>query len=90
MFARNILFTFTVCLSLLPSVRIKLVRFSKVKLLVGFQPNFTALVISTIPSCAYTRLHVLLCLTKWLQRLKIEKPCPAFTGQTAGGISTTL
>jgi hypothetical protein len=37
----------------------KLVWFSKVKLLVGFQPNFTG-VISTIPNCAYSQHFPLL------------------------------
>jgi hypothetical protein len=55
-FGRHIVFAFGVCLSVrLLSVRIKLVRPSQVKLLVGFQLNFTG-VISTIPSCAH-HLH---------------------------------
>jgi hypothetical protein len=32
-------------------------------------------------------LCTFLCCTKWPPELKIEKSCPAFTGQTAGGIS---
>jgi hypothetical protein len=68
------------------SVRIKLVRPSQVKLLVGFQPNLTG-VISSIRSCAH-HWHIPLRCTKWLPELKIEKSCLAFTGQTTGGIST--
>jgi hypothetical protein len=42
------------------SIHIKLVRPSQVKLLMGFQPNFTG-VISTIPSCAqYWHIPLLL------------------------------
>jgi hypothetical protein len=48
-FGKHIVFAFDICLSVGPlSVRLKLVRTSQVKLLVGFQPNFTG-VISTIP-----------------------------------------
>jgi hypothetical protein len=61
---------------------------SHVKLLVGFQPNFTGVII-TIPSCAQYQ-QVLRHCTKWLPGLKIEKSCPAFTGQTSDGISTKL
>jgi hypothetical protein len=70
------------------SVRIKLVRPSQVKLLVGFQQNFTG-VISIILSCAHHN-HVTLHCTKWLSELKIEKSYPAFTGETSGGISSKL
>ena len=35
-------------------------------------------------------LHIQLYNIKWLSELKIEKPCPGFTGQTAGGILTKL
>jgi hypothetical protein len=56
------------------------------KLLVGFQPNFIG-VISTIPSYAH-HWHVPLRCTKWPPELKIGKYCPAFTGQTTGGMST--
>jgi hypothetical protein len=55
----------------------------------GFQPNFTGGVISTIPSCAH-RQHILLLCTKWLPELKKEKSCPAYTGQTAGRIFTKI
>jgi hypothetical protein len=55
---------------------------------VGFQPNFTGVII-TIPSCALHWHFPLLC-TKWLPELKIEKSCLAFTGQTTAGISTKL
>ena len=75
-----------------PSVRLsvhnQLVRFSQAKLLARFQPNFTGM-ISIYPSCAW-RWHVPLGCAKWPSELKIEKPCLAFTGQTAGQISTKL
>jgi hypothetical protein len=47
-----------------------LVRPSQVKLLVGFQPNFTGQ-IRTIPSCAHHQ-HGPLCYTKWPLELDIE------------------
>jgi hypothetical protein len=51
---------------------------------VGFQPDFTE-VISTILNFAHSQQVTLLC-TKWPKELKIEKSCPAFTGQTTDGI----
>jgi hypothetical protein len=65
-----------------------LVRPSQVKLLVGFQPKFAGM-ISTIPYCVLHQ-HIPFHCTKWSPPLKIEKSCPAFTGQTTGGISTKL
>jgi hypothetical protein len=50
--------------------KINLFRPSQVKLLVGFQPNSTVLVI-TIPCCAH-RQHVVLHCTKWPPELKIK------------------
>jgi hypothetical protein len=54
--------------------------------LAEFLQNFIG-VISSNPSYTW---YILLCFTKWLPKLKIEKPCAAFTVQTAGRISTTL
>jgi hypothetical protein len=84
----DIVFAFAVFLSFCSVVRLSALSPSQVKLLVGFQPNFTA-VISTIPSCAQYR-HVPLHCTKWSPEQKIEKSWPAFTGQTTGVISTKL
>jgi hypothetical protein len=66
------------------SVCIKVVRLSQVKLLTGFQWNFTE-VINTIPTCAHC-WHVLFNCTIWLPKLKIEISCLAwfqwnFTGR---------
>jgi hypothetical protein len=78
-FGKHIVFAFAVCLSVrpyvrptyCPFVRIQLIRPSQVKLLVGFQQNFTGMV-STLPSCAHHR-HVPLRCKRWPQELKIEK-----------------
>ena len=50
-FGRHIVFAFAVYLSVCLSIHNKLVWLSQIKLLVGFQPNFTG-EISTNPSCA--------------------------------------
>jgi hypothetical protein len=66
----------SVCLSVRPSVRssvrVKLVRPSQVKLLVGFQLNFTG-VISTIPCCACTLPSRSASLFKMTARAKNRK-----------------
>jgi hypothetical protein len=54
------------------SGRMKLVRLSHVKVLAGFQTNFTGS-ISTNPYCAYRR-HVSLHLTTWPE-LELEQSC---------------
>jgi hypothetical protein len=64
------------------------VQLSQVKLLEGFRHNFTG-VISTIGYCA-SCWYILLHCIKWPPELQIEKSCPAFTGQTAYGISMKL
>jgi hypothetical protein len=66
----------------------KILSGSQVRLLVGFQPNFTG-VISTIPSCAH-HWYVPLSSIKWPPELKTEKSCQTFTGQPTGGVSTKL
>jgi hypothetical protein len=92
-YSQNFWETYCFCLRRLSvrslSVRIKLARPSQVKLLVGFQPNFTG-VISTIPSCEH-HPHVPLGCTKWPPELKIEEiNCPPSTRLTTCGISTKL
>jgi hypothetical protein len=70
------------------SINMQNVNPSQVRLLVGFQQKITR-VISTIPSFAHHQ-HVPLCCTKWPLELKLEKSCPAVTGQATCGFSTKL